>query len=338
MKLKDYLRDQLFLITISLLMAIFVITILNVFHINNFLVFFIPVCFLLTIVIYFIYDYTRRKTIYNQIKENVKSLDKKYLAYELIDEPHFLEGKLIYDVFYDVCKNANEYVKEYRINQEAFKEYLESWCHEIKLPVSTIKMIIENNPSEISNSIDEELSRIDNDVERVLYYARGHNVQKDYLINTISIKECVNDVIKRNKNSIMNRKIKIDVRDLDYKVRSDSKWIAFILQQIISNCIKYTSDNPIISLYTKDNKDYTVLYIEDNGIGIKDSEINRVFDKGFTGTNGRDHDQHATGFGLYLCKQLCLKLQHKIDITSSKEGTIVSITFPKNTYYDFETI
>lgn len=338
MKIKDYLRDQIFLIIISSSVSLFIMTVLGVFHINNFLVFFIPSCFILTILMYLIYDYSRRRTIYYQIKDSVANLDKKYLAYELVEEPHFIEGKLMLHVFYDICRNANEYAKGYQINQEEFREYLESWCHEIKLPVSTIKMIIENNPSEITYSIDEELSRIDNDVERVLYYARGHNVQKDYLINKISLQECVNNVIKRNKNNIMNHKIKIEVNDLDYTVQSDSKWISFILQQIISNCIKYADDNPIISFYAKDNKNYTVLYIKDNGIGIKDSEINRVFEKGFTGTNGRDYDQHATGFGLYLCKQLCLKLQHNIEITSSNEGTIVSIIFPKNTYYEFDKL
>lgn len=197
-------------------------------------------------------------------------------------------------------------------------------------------MIVENNKSEITESINEELDKIDNYTEQALFYARSNTVEKDYYIKKINLKELVNSVVIRNKKSLIQNNIGVEINGLEINVYSDVKWCAFILNQLIQNAIKYSKDdNRKIEIYAKENKDNVILYIKDNGIGIKDSEVSRVFEKGFTGENGRRKGQKATGIGLYLCKKLCDKLSLGLELKSEENvSTEVSLTFPKNSFLE----
>ena len=129
-------------------------------------------------------------------------------------------------------------------------------------------------------------------------------------------------------------KIKVDIEDVDKEVYVDSKWIIFILNQIVVNSIKYSKEeNREINIFSKEVKDKVILYIKDNGIGIKKGEITRVFEKGFTGTNGRINGKKSTGIGMFLCKKLCNKLGIGLELNSvENEGTEVKIIFPKGSY------
>lgn len=197
-------------------------------------------------------------------------------------------------------------------------------------------MIVENNKSEITESINEELDKIDNYTEQALFYARSNTVEKDYYIKKINLKELVNSVVIRNKKSLIQSNIGVELNGLEINVYSDVKWCAFILNQLIQNAIKYSKDdNRKIEIYAKENKDNVILYIKDNGIGIKASEVSRVFEKGFTGENGRRKGQKATGIGLYLCKKLCDKLSLGLELKSEENvSTEVSLTFPKNSFLE----
>ena len=200
-------------------------------------------------------------------------------------------------------------------------------------------MVIENNKNQATKSINEELDKIENYVEQALYYAKSNTIEKDYYIKKCMLKEMVNESIKRNKNTLIQEKIRIDLHDLENQVNTDSKWINFILNQIIQNSIKYMKKETEkeIEIYSKKGIDKVILYIADNGIGIKEEEIKKVFDKGFTGTNGRMSNKKSTGIGLYLCKKLCDKLGINIALESKEnEGTTVKIIFPQNSYTSFE--
>ncbi len=199
-------------------------------------------------------------------------------------------------------------------------------------------MIIENNKNEVTKSIAEELQKIENYIEQALYYARSNTVEKDYYIRKVKLKEIVNESIKKNKNVLIQEKILIDIHNLDLEVRTDNKWIVFILNQIIANSIKYKSQDRKLQLeiYAKQGIENVILYIKDNGIAIKEGEITKVFEKGFTGTNGRLSNKKSTGIGLYLCKKLCDKLGIAIEIDSVfGEGTKVKLIFPQNSYTNF---
>ncbi len=200
-------------------------------------------------------------------------------------------------------------------------------------------MIIENNKTNVTKSIDEELQRIENYIEQALFYARSNTVEKDYYIKKVKLRDIVYESIKKNKNVLIQEKVSMNLHDLDLEVSTDSKWIGFILNQIIGNSIKYKKvDCRLeIEIYAKQRKENAILYIKDNGIGIKEGEVTRVFEKGFTGTNGRLVGKKSTGIGLYLCKNLCNKLGIQIELNSIlDEGTKVQLVFPKSSYIDME--
>ena len=231
-----------------------------------------------------------------------------------------------------------ENVNKYKYMTEDYKEYIELWIHEIKIPISASKMVIENNKNAITKSIDEELDKVENYIEQALFYARSNTVEKDYYIRKVVLKEIVNESIKKNKSSLIQEKISIDIHDLEIEVNTDNKWIVFILNQIIQNSIKYRKkENSVIEIYANQGKENVILYIKDNGIGIKQGEITRVFEKGFTGTNGRLSNKKSTGIGLYLCKKLCNKLGIGIELNSvQNEGTEVKLVFPKDSYIELK--
>lgn len=194
-------------------------------------------------------------------------------------------------------------------------------------------MIIENNSNEITKSIEEEINEIENYIEQALYYARSEIANKDYYIKKCNLKDIVNEAIKKNKKTLINKKIKIETINIEKIIYTDSKWTQFILNQIIQNSIKYKKETSSeIICEAEEKKEKVILKIKDNGIGIKESEISRVFNKGFTGTNGR-MEKKSTGIGLYLCKKLCNNLGMGIEIDSKEnEWTEIKIIFPKNSF------
>ena len=249
-----------------------------------------------------------------------------------------LEGKILKKSMQEAGKSMLENVNSYKQLQEDYKEYIELWIHEIKIPIATSKLIIENNKNEITKSIDEELDEIENYTEQALFYARSNTVNKDYVVTKSNLKEIVNEAILKSKRALLSNKISIELNDLEKEVFTDSKWATFIINQIIQNSIKYSKkEDKKIQLYAKSNNENIILYIKDNGIGIKKGEITRVFEKGFTGTNGRLSNKKSTGIGLYLCKKLCNKLGIGIELNSvQNEGTEIRLVFPQSSYVELK--
>ena len=289
-------------------------------------------------IISIIIEYFKRKKFYDNLLNMLEELDEKYLITEIIKTPNFLEGQIFKNSLEQIDKSMLENVNKYKYMTEDYKEYIELWIHEIKIPIATSKMVIENNKNAITKSIDEELDKVENYIEQALFYARSNTVEKDYYIRKVFLKEIVNESIKKNKSSLIQEKISIDIHDLEIEVNTDNKWIVFILNQIIQNSIKYRKkENSVIEIYANQGKENVILYIKDNGIGIKQGEITRVFEKGFTGTNGRLSNKKSTGIGLYLCKKLCNKLGIGIELNSvQNEGTEVKLVFPKDSYIELK--
>ena len=333
MRFRDYLKDKLLyiilLIACILSVEILLIPIINYVYIKIYVAIVPIVLFLIP----FFIEYYKKKEYYSEIKARVNELEEKYLITELLPKGDFLDAKINKDLILDIGKSMLENVNKYKYLQEDYKEYIELWIHEIKIPIATSKMIVENNKSEVTKSIDEELDKIENYIEQALYYARSNTVEKDYIIKKNILKDIVNSTILKNKTILIQNNIKIETEDLEEEVYTDSKWCIFILSQIIQNSIKYSKEqNKEIKLYAENKKENVILYIKDNGIGIDKAEIGRVFEKGFTGTNGRQ-EKKSTGIGLYLCKKLCDKLCIGLEIASEKEiGTEVKLVFPKNSF------
>ncbi len=335
MGLKDFLKDKL--VTIGLLLfAIFTIEVfLAIYPIGNFIKFYIPIILILFYLIGITIEYLSKRKFYQNVFYNLDGLEEKYLVNELIKTPNFIEGKILKKVLEQTDKAMLEKVNEYKYLQEDYKEYIELWIHEIKTPIAASKMVIENNKNPITKSINEELDKIEDYTEQALFYARSNTVEKDYYIKKSNLKEIVNECVKKNKNILIQEKISINIHDLDVSVNTDSKWIVFILNQLIQNSVKYRKEesHSEIELYAKSGKENVILQVKDNGIGIKKGEITRVFEKGFTGTNGRLLNKKSTGIGLYLCKKLCDKLGVAIELNSVQgEGTEVKLVFPQGSY------
>ena len=335
MSIKEFLKDKILGIILTAFLIISIVVFLAITQIDLFIKIYIPVAVLIVYVFVLVVEFIKKKKFYTAIKESLLELDEKYLIAETIDNPSFLDGKILKNILVETDKSMIEHVNKYKYLQEEYKEYIELWIHEIKTPIAAGKLIAQNNKNEVTKSIDEELDKIEYYVEQALYYARSNTVEKDYCITKCNLQDIVNSVIKRNKDALINNKIKINIEDTNEIVYTDSKWIAFILNQIITNCIKYSKqENAEININVETKKARVILEIKDNGIGIKKGEITKVFDKGFTGSNGRKDGKKSTGIGLYLCKKLCGKLGIGIELNSEESvGTDVKLVFPKNTYH-----
>lgn len=337
MNLRDFIRERIVFIIINSLILLFTAILLIVLKVDSFAILFIVIINGAGILTYHIFDYLRKKQYYDEIKENMESLDKKYLISEVIEEGTFTESKLIYDVICKSNKAMNDEIGEFKRGINDYREYIELWVHEIKTPIATCKLLIENNESPLTESIGEEVCKLENYIDQALFYTRSNTIEKDYIIKEMSLSSCLNKVLNNNADALIKKRVKISLGDLEKIVYSDSKWIEFILGQIISNSIKYMNkEHKELKIYCNENSKYVILNIEDNGAGISEKDISRVFDKGFTGENGRKFGK-STGIGLYLCKKLCKKLGLDINLVSEEgEFTRVSIIFPINRMMIFE--
>ncbi len=281
-------------------------------------------------------DYRRWKQYLENIDAILEDLDKKYLLPEMMDKGENQEEKKLQDIFYDMEVSMNEQVSNYRRNSEEYKEYVETWVHEIKIPIGAMKMILANH-KDADYGLGDEVARMEGYVEQALFYARSNAVEKDYLINRVELLQVAQEVVLKRKKTLRDMHARIDLHDLEFEVNSDSKWLAFMLGQVLDNSIKYGEKDVLsIEIYGEKRENAVLLHIKDNGAGIKESELSRVFDKGFTGSNGRG-TANSTGIGLYLCKKLCKRLEHSINITSEEgKGTTVTFVFPVSSMITME--
>lgn len=334
MNIGTYIKEKKENIILFIILVIILLFLLDLFGVNKYL----TIIILSLLSIYFIVDfftfYLKRKKYYDNFLNNLNLLDKKYLILETLEEPEFLDGKVFYDALYKIDKSMMENINNYRNETEDFKEYVEMWIHEIKIPIAGLMLMYHNNKTVNKNFLDQ-LNSLDNLTDQILYYVRSNYAEKDFLIKEASIDKIINEVLLKNKDSILENHIDVTVDVKNIKVLTDSKWLVFILNQIINNSIKYCDNNrkSYIMFYIEDNEKETTLHIKDNGIGVNASDLKHVFDKSFTGENGRKM-RNSTGFGLYISKKLIEKLGHKISATSEENKYFeIAITFGKNDLY-----
>ena len=334
MRFNKYLKNNFISIFIFMIMIAIIDLMLVSFKTNEQAIIGVNITAISGYILYIVYDFERRRKFYNKFLNDLELLDKKYLITEMIEKPNFYEGEILYDALYEIDKSMAEKIKEYSLSMTDFKEYIEMWIHEVKLPLASINLIIHNHKELSDKKIVEQLKRIDDDVEQVLYYVRSENAEKDYLIKETDLSKVISNVAMKNKDILLENKIDFIVEVDNQRVLTDSKWLEFIVNQIVSNSIKYirNSVEHLIKITAEENNKSIILNIYDNGIGIEKSDIPKVFDKTFTGNNGRKIET-STGMGLYITKQLCKKLGHKIMIDSKEnEYTKVSILFNKDDF------
>lgn len=290
----------------------------------------ILVVWLFVLVIYFFADYYSRKRYFRELMNTLEELDQRYLIAEVMSPAHRMEDELYWEILRKSNKSVIEKIHELENTQKEYKEYIESWIHEVKTPITALHLICENHREEYTKQILLELEELENEVEKILYYARMEQVYQDYRIHPVNLREVVLSAIRMEKRHFIQCGLQIDLDMEDTIVSADEKWVEFILRQMFSNSMKYRKETGAkLHIYVECGEKQKSLVLEDNGWGISDEDIGRIFDKGFTGENGRRENSHATGMGLYLCKKLCEKLGIGLSCRSQKDKyTRMILTFP----------
>lgn len=333
MSLSNYLSDKKAALLVCFAGGLFFSVLLWLFGLGTGEIFLLWICFICIAAGLLLWNYLAHHRRLRHLRAVMDALDQKYLFAEITDAPTSELEKVYFELMKTALKAMTDEVsKSNRLNRE-YREFIEQWIHEMKVPITGIQLLCENNKSGVTRKILTQTEMISQSVERVLFYARLGSVEKDYLITEVSLKTCVLEVLAQNKQFLIQNNACIHTETLCGTVYSDQKWLQFILNQIIINSVKYQGNKPlVIDVTSQDQGGYVTLSVTDNGLGIKESELGRVFDKGFVGSNGRT-EKNSTGIGLYLCDQLCTKLGIRIEIKSrSGEYTTVLLHFPRSEF------
>lgn len=335
MRVWDYICDRAWFYITALIPFGIILLFLTAYRVSGQLIMFISVIYVLFIISEEIIGYWRKRAFYNSLTEKLGVLDKKYLIHEMLQRPSFLEGQLTFDSLYEANKSMCENVAEYGRSLSDFRDFIEMWVHEVKLPVASLQLMAHNHKDELGEKFLEQLRRIDGYTDQVLYYSRAENAEKDYIIKKTSLKRTVANAALKNREDIQLAGACIETEGLDISVMTDGKWLEFILGQFIANSLKYkAADRELeMKVTAEEMTDRVLLHFYDNGIGIPEKDISRVFEKSFTGENGRSYAK-STGMGLFIVKSLCERLGHSISI-KSEQGcfTELTIAFTKNDFY-----
>ncbi len=334
MKFSEYLSDRKYLLLFYLILISFItavialdpgqqVTVDNIIYIN--------VVALVLLVIYLLGGYIRRQRFYRQIQQSLES-NLAGIVHTL-PQPGNYEQKLYRRLLEMIYSEQKEYLETLHEQRKENLEFINSWVHEIKTPLAASHLLIENSrgqyADELLDSLEEEVTRMDGLVEQVLYHARMDDFARDYLIQEYELQPLVNELVKGQARLFISRKIGVNIGEIDISVLTDRKWLLFILNQVLSNSLKYTPAGGLIRIYAEEDAREKRLVIADNGVGIKAEDIERVFARGFTGYNGRKFSK-STGMGLYLARTLARKLGHEMSIDSELgEYTRVYLHFPR---------
>ena len=291
---------------------------------------------LITVLVGFFRYSSKVKALSNALKRPV---EEQAQLPEATDDVEILYHRLLENQ--SIARSESE--SSAAIRQSQMRDYYSMWVHQIKTPISAMKLLLEVEREELGqlicddeqsqyllsdnmDSFEDELFRIEEYVSMALQYQRVSSTENDFVLEKVSVDGVIRDTIKKYAKIMIRRHIGINYSGTGQEVYTDGKWLAFMLEQILSNAIKYTPQG-FVTIETAEEKDRFFITIKDTGIGIKAEDLPRVFEKGYTGYNGHA-DKKATGIGLYLCRQMADKLGHTIRMESELgKGTKVWIGF-----------
>lgn len=319
--LKSYLKKN---IKVYILFVVFIAIFFIMFYLYNLpleaLIYTGSFCFFVALIASFL-DFVN----YRESYKKLKFLEKNILN-DLEALPKSLDIRIDYyhKIIEKLYEELEKLTQENRQKNTDMVDYYSMWVHQIKTPIAAMNFLLDNEEVDQKN-LQQELFKIERYVEMVLTYIRLDSTSSDYVITKINLDEVVKDSVKKYATIFINKKIKLNFVSHETMIISDKKWLSFAIEQILGNSVKYSNTGGEITIETCENK----LIVEDNGMGIKEEDLPRIFEKGFTGFNGR-YEKKSSGLGLYLCKKTLDKLGHHIEISSKVgEGTRVEITFPK---------
>lgn len=264
------------------------------------------------------WDFTR---FYKKHKTLEKIKELRSYGMEFFPKPSNRLEKDYGEVIKSLCEENSKMILHMKEKYGEMIDYYTLWAHQIKTPIAAMRLNLQNEDSDFSRQLMEDLQRIEQYVEMVLCYLRLDSKSTDYVIREYCVDDIVKQGIKKFAGQFIRKKIKLDFRPSELKVVTDEKWLLFVIEQVLSNSLKYTNSGSI-TIFVNDNRE---LCIQDTGIGIAPEDLPRIFENGYTGYNGRK-DKKASGIGLYLCKRVCKNLGHDITALSVLgEGTTIKI-------------
>lgn len=328
---RQYLKNRLPAILVNLMGMLFLAAFLAVNGGNGHSILFILIVWVLVLCCYFMAAYFTRKRYLDKLLAMTQQLEERYLIAEIMASPQRADDAVYMEIMKMTEKSMLEKIGNIEKERKEYKEYIEQWVHETKTPIAAMKLLCENNRCDFTRELLAELEQVNHYTEQALYYARSEHTEKDYIIQEIDLESVVHGAVSDHKYLLRQNAVTVAVDEMEEHVYTDDKWLRFILNQLIGNAVKYRGEQPRIHFYSVKKNDTVSLMVEDNGIGIAESDLPRIFDKGFTGSNGRKQ-QSSTGIGLYLCKKLCGKLGIDLEAFSKGEGATVVLSFHINDF------
>lgn len=273
-------------------------------------------------------DYMIRRRRAARLSELIASPDKTPVLPSPEDYKDEQYAALVSSLYSGYMESLGAMEEDYREH----KEFMAAWAHEVKTPITAMRLLLDAEPESAQKAaLEEELGRIGAAVERVLFQTRSDSFTKDFIIASEELAPLARESVKKHSALFIRRHIRLAFTVPDeLTVQTDRKWLVFILDQLISNALKYTQENGEITLSAEDTGAGITFRCADNGRGISSQDIERVFAKSFTGQAGREPGSSATGLGLYLARKLSGKLGHTLSITSEPgRGAVVTLLFTK---------
>lgn len=337
MHIKNYLKDRWLLFVgwvVFVLLTAFVLWLAPNLQVDWGTLLYLALLEALVLTSFLVGDYLYKKRWWKKLQ----SADGESTMQNYLTGARTEEEKVQQRYINQLIREHQEAMQQVVVNQQEQKDYIDSWVHEIKVPLAASQLLLRSIEFDIPDDkymqLENELAKIDEYVEQVLYYARLDSFSKDYLIQESSLKEIIQPIIRSQANYFIQKNIHFSVEGEDQTVLTDAKWIGFIFRQLLTNALKYTPTNGKVLILLKKEQQGITLQMKDNGIGIPEEDLRRIFDKGFTGSNGRYSETHSTGLGLYLAKNLAEQLGVELTATSTVgQGTTMNLFFPVLSFF-----
>ena len=265
-----------------------------------------------------IFDFLRVKDRHKELAQ-IKSIPDAITATFPADNN--IQNEDYREVIRLLCEEHNQYKSETNYKYTDMIDYYTVWAHQIKTPIAAMRLTLQNEDTPLTRKLTNDLYRIEQYVEMVLTFLRLNSDSTDYVFKEYDLDNIVKSAVKKFSSEFIGRKLRLIYDPLNTSVITDEKWLSFVIEQVLSNALKYTPSGSItISLVGE-----KTLRIEDTGIGIAPSDLPRIFENGYTGFNGRT-DKKASGIGLYLCRRVCNNLGHTITANSTVDvGTAIDV-------------
>ena len=328
MTLREFLSDRLFRVITQLLCFTMAALFLRATGTQSGVLAILAAVFLLAFCAVQLSDFLSQRARLRELGSILDSLDRKYLFTECAPPPKNLYERRLFDLTRQAGRDMTGAVSDAEASQREYRDYVEQWVHEIKAPITAARLTCRDLDGETRRKLTAELAQIEAHVERALFYARAENPEQDCLFRQADLGKIAAQAIENHRSLLIQNGVRVETEGLDCKIYTDEKWAVFILGQLFQNAARYRGPEPVITLSAKPLVRQTQLIVHDNGIGIPAHELPRVFERGFTGSNGRACGG-STGMGLYLCRKLASFLDLELRIVSQEgAGTTVTLTFP----------